>query len=272
MRLAILAVLLAIAVGIAYWTTDQRRRQTQWLAAYKEANDSFERKHYGDAEGQLRAILPEAKWPNEHRAAVTMNLLGLVYHQEHRGKEAVPLFEKAIQIFATEGPSSRMDLAKVCNNEARIYLEQNRFPEAEQRLQQAIDILQKEPDLAQADLGSALHNLGLLRMVQKRDAEAQALLEQAVQNYQHYLPPDHLILAQGYLDLAHEYHSKGLLKNAAEMDHNALLIQEHAFGVDSPIVKQTRALVESESTAASAANAQNQGKTTTKTGAQGVAR
>lgn len=253
MRLGILAAVLAVAVGLAYWTTDQHRRQTQWLSAYKEAGDSFERRHYADAEGQLRMIMPEAKWPTEHRAALAMNLLGLVYHEEGRGQEVVPLFETAIQIFAKEGQSSQMDLAKSCNNVGRIYLEQRRLPEAEQKLQQAIAIFQKEPTVAKAELGSALQNLGLVRVGQKRDKDAQALLEQAVQIYQQYLPPDHLDLAQGYLDLAGEYRNEGLLINARDMDQKALAIQERAFGSESPVVKQTRARVDLESKAASAA-------------------
>jgi hypothetical protein len=53
MRLWIYASLLAIAVGIASWTAVHRHRQTLWLRAYREANDSLQRGHYADAEGQL---------------------------------------------------------------------------------------------------------------------------------------------------------------------------------------------------------------------------
>jgi len=120
MRLGILAALLAIVAGIAYWTVVRQREQARWVTGYQEASDSYERMHYADAEAQLRMLLPEANKPDNHRSALTMNLLALVYHAEGRRKEAEPLFEKAIHIFEKEGSTSLMDLAKACNNEGEF--------------------------------------------------------------------------------------------------------------------------------------------------------
>jgi tetratricopeptide (TPR) repeat protein len=253
MRLGILAALLAIVAGIAYWTVVRQREQARWVTGYQEASDSYERMHYADAEAQLRMLLPEANRPDNHRSALTMNLLALVYHAEGRRKEAEPLFEKAIHIFEKEGSTSLMDLAKACNNEGRVYLEENRVQEAEQRFQQALAIFQQAPAAAGAELGSALQNLGLVRRRQKRDTEAQPLLEQAVQVFERNLRPTDLSLAQGYLDLADQYRFNGLLKNAQEMDQKALFIQERAFGSDSAVVKETRARIAQESKSAASA-------------------
>ncbi len=213
MRLGILAALLAIVAGIAYWTVVRQREQARWVTGYQEASDSYERMHYADAEAQLRMLLPEANKPDNHRSALTMNLLALVYHAEGRRKEAEPLFEKAIHIFEKEGSTSLMDLAKACNNEGRIYLEENR----------------------------------------EQEAEPQSLLEQAVQVFERNLFPTDLSLAQGYLDLADQYRFNGLLKSAQEMDQKALFIQERAFGSDSAVVKETRARIAQESKSAPSA-------------------
>jgi tetratricopeptide (TPR) repeat protein len=253
MRLGILVALLAIVAGIAYWTVVRQHEETRWVTGYQEAIDSYERMHYADAEAQLRMLPPEAMKPDSHRSALTINLLALVYHAEGRRKEAEPLFEKAIHIFEKEGPTSRMDFAKACNNEGRTYLEENRLQEAEQRLQQALAIFQKEPANAGAELGSALQNLGLVRRGQKRGTEAQSLLEQAVQIFERNLLPSDLTLTQAHLDLADQYRSNGLFKNAQEMDEKALLIQERAFGSDSAVVKETRARIAQESKFATSA-------------------
>lgn len=241
MRLGILVSILAVAVGIASWTAVQRHRQTQWLRAYREASDSFERRHYVDAEAQLRVILPQKKQPTSHEAALTFTLLALVYHAEGRNKEAEPLFEKAIQIFRQGSQSWRMDLAKACTSEGRMYLEEGRLQEADQRLQQALGVYQKEPEIAGAELGSALHNLALVRTAQRRHTEADSLFEQAIPIYARTLGPDDLNLAQAYLDLAFEYRSEHRLKEAQETDQKALVIQEHVFGSDSPAARETRA-------------------------------
>jgi tetratricopeptide (TPR) repeat protein len=263
MRLWILAALLAIVSAITYWTVARQREQTRWVTEYQEASDSYERMHNADAEAQLRMLLPEATQSDNHRSALAMNLMGLIYRAEGRRKEAEPLFEKAIHIFEKEGPPSRIDFAKACNNEGRIYLEENRLQEAELRLQQALAIFQKEPAAAGAELGSALQNLGLVRKIQKRGTEAQSLFEQAVQVFERNLPVIDVNLAQGYLDLADQYRSNGLLKNAQEMDQKALFIQEHVFGSDSVAVKETRAQIAAESkSAASAAAARITGKKT----------
>jgi tetratricopeptide (TPR) repeat protein len=247
MRLGILAAILAIVAGIAYWTVAQQHKKAQWVTGYREASDSYERMHYADAEAQLRALLPEAGKADTHQAALTMNLLALVYHAEGRQNEAEPLFEKAVQVFEKEGRTSRMDLAKACNNQGRIYLEEGRLPDADRRIQQALTILQAEPSADGAELGSALQNMGLVRRLQRRDPEAQALLEQAVQIFERDLTPLDLNLAQGYLDLAVQYRHEGLLKNAQDTDQKALRIQEHAFGGESPVVKETRARIAVES-------------------------
>ena len=246
MRLWILAGILVIAGAIAYWAMVRQHEQARWVAAYQEATDSFERSHYADAEAQLRLLLPESGKADSHRSALVMNLLALVYQAGGHSKEAQPLFEKAIQIFEKEGPTSRMDLAKACNNEGRIYLEANRLQQAEQRIQQSLAIFQNDPAAAGAELGSALQNLGLVRRGQKRDAEAQALLEQAVQVFERNLPPTSLNLAQGYLDLAMQYRLEGRSKNAQETDQKALSIQERVFGAASPVVGETRARIASE--------------------------
>lgn len=230
-----------MAVGIASWSALQRHRQTQWLRAYREANDSLERKHYADAEAQLRMILPQEKESTSRQAAMTLNLLALVYHSQGRMKEAEPLFEKAIHIFAKDGQSSRMDLAGACTAEGRMFLEEGRFPEADQKLQQAVAIYQKEPAKAGAELGTALHNLGLARIGEGRKTEAQPLLEQAIQIYERTLSPDDLNLAQLYLDMAVEYRLEQKPKESQAMDQKALQIQERVFGTDSPAARETRA-------------------------------
>src|SRR5258708_20959694 len=119
MRLGILASVRAAAVGIACWTALHRHRETVWLRAYREANDSLQRGHVGDAEGQL-LTMADSKQPGEHQAALTMNLLAVVYQLEGRKKEAEPLFEKAIQVFSKESPSSNLDFAKAFTNQGRI--------------------------------------------------------------------------------------------------------------------------------------------------------
>ena len=255
MRLGILAALLAIVAGLAYWTVARQHEQARWVTQYREASDSYERMHYADAEAQLRMLLPAANKSENHRSALTLNLLALVYHAEGRRKEAEPLFEKAIHIFEKEGPASRMDFAKACNNEGRNYLEENRLPEAEQRFQQALAVFQQDPAAAGAELGSVLQNLGLVRRTQKRNTEAQSLLEQAVQIFERNLPPIDLNLAQAYLDLADQYRANGLQKNAQDMDQKALVIQEHAFGPNSPVAKETRARIAQESAPAASAAA-----------------
>jgi tetratricopeptide (TPR) repeat protein len=247
MRLGILVGILAMVAGVAYWTVQQQHRKAQWVTEYREASDSYERMHYGDAEAQLRALLPEGGKGDTHQSALTMNLLALVYHAEGRQNEAEPLFEKAIQVFQKEGSPSRMDLAKAGNNQGRIYLEEGRLADADRRIQQAMDIFRQNPVAAGAELGSALQNMGLVRRQQRRDPEAQAFLEQAVQTFEHDLPPLDLNLAQGYLDLAVQYRHEGLLKNAQETDQKALVIQEHTFGAESPKVKETRARIALES-------------------------
>jgi tetratricopeptide (TPR) repeat protein len=213
-----------------------------WLRAYREANDSLQRGHVRDAEGQL-LTMADSKQPGEHQAALTMNLLAIVYQLEGRRKEAEPLFEKAIQVFSQEGPSSNLDFAKACTNEGRMYLEEKRLQEAEQRLDQAIAVFKFIPDLAGAEFGGALHNLGLVRIAQERPAEAQPLLEQAVQIYGKNLRPDDLNLAQGYLDLAFTDRVAGRLQEAQETDEKALRIQERVFGMDSPVARETRARI-----------------------------
>ena len=246
MRLWIYASLLAIAVGIASWTAVQRHRQNLWLRAYREASDSLQRGHYADAEGQL-LILTGNKQPGAHQSALTMNLLAVVYQAEGRRSEAEPLFEKAIQIFDKERPSSNLDFGKACTNEGRMYLEEDKLQEAEQRLEQAIAVYRVKPDLAGVELGGALHNLGLVRIGQRRTAEGQVLLEQAVQIYAKNLRPDDLNMAQGYLDLAIAYKIGGRPQEAQEMDGKALRIQEQVFGMDSPVTRETRARIKQNS-------------------------
>src|SRR5258708_15738726 len=107
MRLGILASLLAGAVGITCWTAVHRHRETMWLRAYREANDSLQRGHVRDAEGQL-LTMADSKQPGEHQAALRMNLLAVAYQLEGRRKEAKPLVKKAIYMFSKKVHASHL--------------------------------------------------------------------------------------------------------------------------------------------------------------------
>src|SRR5258708_40227054 len=108
MGIGIVIGILGLVGGVGHWAGQQHHKKAQWVTAYREASDSYERMHYGDAEAQLRVLLPEGSKGDTHQSALTMNLLALVYHAEERQNKAEPLFEKAIQAFEKEGPTSRM--------------------------------------------------------------------------------------------------------------------------------------------------------------------
>ncbi len=147
MRLWLLCGALAVAIGVASWAVVVRQHQTKWLEAYHEASDSFSRYNYTQAEGQLRAILPEAEkwWPNGTQLADTLNLLAIVYDAENRPKDAEPLCDRAIAIFEKQPSPSSLDLAKAYANEGNVFMHEGRAADAEHRLTQALEIFRKDP-------------------------------------------------------------------------------------------------------------------------------
>jgi tetratricopeptide (TPR) repeat protein len=240
-RLWILSGVLLAAIVVAGWAMLEREHQTKWLAAYHEASDSFDRYNYTIAEGQIRAILPQAEkwWPNGRQLADSLNLLALIYDAENRPKDAEPMSERAIGIFEKQSPLPEMDLAKAYSNEGNIFMHEGRPADAEHRFNEALAIYRKDPAGAGPELGSVLHSLGVLRAVTGQIAQAQPLLEEAVKVYEQTLPPVNSDLAQGYLDLAADYRVQGHIQDADGLDRKALAIQQQLYGKDSATVRQT---------------------------------
>lgn len=241
MRIRILGALLILAIGAASWTAIKRHRQSKWLVDYREAADSYERLHYADAEVQLRAILPSAEkwWPNGRQLADTLNLLALVYSSEGRGREAEPLYDRAIAILERQPGDSSLDLAKAYANEGNIFLKEGKTEAAQHRLNEALLVYQQNPEAAGVELGSVLHSLGVVQAMQGRFSEAQPLMQQGLKIYEQYLPPAHPDLAQAYLDLAGLLRMQKEITEANDYDRKALAIQEKLFGNDSPVVRET---------------------------------
>lgn len=113
---------------------------------------------------------------NEHMITVASFGLGSVLITQHKSKEAIDYFEKAVNGFTKEGNQAYAAMAKTMIGEA--YLHDSDFVLAEKYLLQAMPILEEEKD--EYAIAINCTNLGSLELHKKNYAKAFAYFDRAL--------------------------------------------------------------------------------------------
>src|SRR6202035_4572721 len=143
--------------------------QDSWKAGEESAARAAKAARFGEAEQLLSANLKVADTflPKDPRRPRTLLDLAEVYRAEGKYSDALPLYERSLQIYTRIYGSEAIESADVLNGEAELYKSLNDYAHAEPLLVQALAFRQKllhpgDPDIAQTqnDLGELYTSTG----------------------------------------------------------------------------------------------------------------
>ena len=155
---------------------------------------------------------------------------GLELFRAGRYSEALPHFEKALDLaearYGAEDPSVAYDL----NNLAETQRLLERYDRAEQLYLRAIMIDEKGGGTPGQGLATSLNNLALVYKAEGRTADAERLYLRSLSMFERALGPNHPDVAKSLNNLASLYRSAGQPEKARPLQQRAVAIAERSLG------------------------------------------
>lgn len=165
---------------------------------------------------------------------------GLELFRAGRYSEALPHFEKALDLaearYGPEDPSVAYDL----NNLAETQRLLERYDRAEQLYLRAIMIDEKGGGTPGQGLATSLNNLALVYKAEGRTADAERLYLRSLSIFERTLGPNHPDVAKSLNNLASLYRSAGEPEKARPLQERAVAIAERSLGPKSATTETLR--------------------------------
>jgi CHAT domain-containing protein/multidrug resistance efflux pump len=158
---------------------------------------------------------------------------------EGKYAEAVPLFERALELREAALGGSHLEVARCLNLLGNIHQELGHYARAELLLKRALTIREAELGKSHQDVAQVLHNLSVLHGVQNQLTEAMALSERALAIREQALGKNHLDVATSLNMLATLHLAQGQYAKARPLYERAHAIRKEALGEDHLDVSYT---------------------------------
>src|SRR5215467_10298455 len=171
------ALLIALATALAHASTIE-----SWKKAEDAAVAAIKAARFSEAEKLLVSNEKSAESfpPKDARLPKTVFDLAQLYRAEGRYSEALPLYERALQIYTSlYGPESQ-ELAETLNGEAELYKSVEDYGHAEPLLIKSLDMRQRIVPVDEADVAQSKNDLGELYTQTAAYDKAEQLLSDAL--------------------------------------------------------------------------------------------
>jgi len=187
--------------------------QSQFTEAEKWRKESAKvtRVPFGDSRSELR--LGE-RHPD---VAQSYNNLAMLYYSMGRYEEALPLYQKALEIYLGQLGKRHPYVATSYNNLASLYESMGKYEEALPLYQKALEIRLEQLGERHADVATSYNNLATLYSSMGRYEEALPLYQKALEIRLEQLGERNPSVATSYNDLATLYESMGRYEEAEQL-------------------------------------------------------
>lgn len=163
----------------------------------------------------------------------------LQFYQEGKFDEAIPIAEKALEIYEALYGEEHIDVAEGLNDVAALYRVKGRYEEAEPLFLRSLDIRTKLLGEDHPAVAESMNNLAALYIDQGRYEEVEALLLQAVEIFKKAHGDAHSTVYTGLNNLAVFYERRGRYRDAEPLYVQTLEMRKKHLGDDHPDVAQS---------------------------------
>jgi serine/threonine-protein kinase len=195
---------------------------------------------FAGAEGLYREALRIARragGQHRERTAQILQGLGLSFNQRGRDREALQIFDEALEL-TRSGPVSDRVRAEILSSAGVAHRRLEHYSQAEANYREALTIQQRLLGPDHPEVGTLLNNLGVLMNSSGRYAEGETYARQALMVREAALGPEHPYVANSMLNLAASLEGRGAMDAAAALYAPAARIVRAALGPDHPRLAQ----------------------------------
>lgn len=221
-------------------TTLETKIPEQQLKAYLEqithslSEENFNERYPGDFHllQPLQQFYSYIKRPSETLAltlALALNETAVLLEKQASYQQALPLFQRALEIREQVLGSEHSAVAHSLNNLAAFYNSMGNYQQALPLYQRALAIQEQVLGPVHLDAATSLNNLALLYKTTGDYEQALPLYQRALAIREQAQEPEHPDVATNLDNLAALYHSKGDYQQALPLYQRALAIREHVL-------------------------------------------
>ncbi|MGH7187049.1 MAG: tetratricopeptide repeat protein, partial [Pseudomonadota bacterium] len=194
------AAVLAFAL---LWPAAASAQGDLWQSHMTIGGDAHQKGDLAAAETAFNAAIAEAEksGPTDPRLAESLFQLAIVFRDQGKLAEAIPLLQRALDIREkTQGPE-HPDLGPILSNLAGLRIAADDYAAAEQLYRRAFAIYQKLPDIGEA-LAQIVNSIAGIYYVQGRYGDAEPLYRKALNLREAVLGENHPDVASSVNNLA----------------------------------------------------------------------
>ena len=171
--------------------------------------------------------------------AEMMAVMGSVYQSLGLYHNAMPLFEKGLEIRKRIHGPSHPDVAASVNSLALVTQDLGDYPKAEKLFRQALAMRRELLGESHADVAESLNELASLDVEVGNYKAAEQLNREAWSIRRKLFGEESLQAAESMTDLGNVLHETGDYKTAIELHRKALEIRRKLLGINHPLVAQS---------------------------------
>jgi tetratricopeptide (TPR) repeat protein len=242
MKQAGIVLLLALAALTAVWRGESWMREARWRMPHEAGAKALDAERYSDAEKEYRTAVDVARGfgDKDNRLGMSLHGLAVVYGNQGRHAESVPLYREALQICKQAQGPGHPDVATCLSGLASAYGKRAMNAQAEPLLEEALAIREKALGPLHPEFARSLNDLAWMRSNQGRYADAEDLARRGLTIREKALGPDHLDVAYNLNDLSWFLIVQDRLVEAGHLLERSLPILESKVGPEHQSFRGTR--------------------------------
>jgi CHAT domain-containing protein/tetratricopeptide (TPR) repeat protein len=170
--------------------------------------------------------------------AYKLNIEGFRLYSTGKDDEALPLFERALEIRERVLGPEHPDIYHALHNVAILYELKGDLAKAESLNQRGLTIREKAVGPEHPDIGNSLNNLAIIYLKKGDYAKAELFYQRSLKIKEKALGPEHRDVSDPLHNLANLYSEKGDFARAEPLYQRALEIREKVLGPEHRDVAQ----------------------------------
>jgi tetratricopeptide (TPR) repeat protein len=160
--------------------------------------------------------------------------LGIAHFRAGRYQQALPYFQKALQLAEAKNGADSPAIAVELNNLGEVNRLLGHYDDAEKLYRQALVIDEKTKGPNDPALATSLNNLALVYRAQNRLTDAEKLYERSLALLERSVGANHPDVARSLNNLAMLYRAEGKADQAVPLQTRAVQIATASLGADNP--------------------------------------
>ena len=190
--------------------------------------------HFNEAQEVYLTLMESLSTDDYEGLASCYHQLGMISNGKADYREALYLYQKAIEFYRRKIPANHIAIASAYSNIGAVYYKTGQCPKALEFYEKTSQIYHDSLSMNDPSLGTLYSNIGTVYESMGKNTQALEFYQKSLNIRRQVLPPNHPSLATIYRNIAVLHEKLGESSKALELYEKALQIQEKTLPPKHP--------------------------------------